>query len=46
MKEAEELISAFSIFVADASTTKYFAAKSVLVHCRLLLEKETDINNI
>jgi len=37
IKYAKELIKKFSIFVADANNTIFFATKAAIVHCEILL---------
>lgn len=44
--KAEGLIKDFSIFVVDAGNTKFFAAKSAIIHLeKLKLILDTDVEN-
>lgn len=44
--KAEQLMKDFSIFVTDASNTKFFAAKSAIIHLEKLKELiDTDVED-
>ncbi len=44
--KAEKLIKDFSIFVADANNTRYFAAKAAIIHLeKLKTLLDTNIEN-
>lgn len=46
ISKAEQLMKDFSIFVADASNTKFFAAKSAIMHLEKLKELiDTDVED-
>jgi len=46
ISKAEQLMKDFSIFVVDASNTKFFAAKSAIMHLEKLKELiDTDVED-